>query len=72
MIRYIRDGNKVREIAVSGEFSIVTAEALRLIGLIYNQLYAQDRELAARFKLLVTASILSPASGVFEVFDSNT
>lgn len=72
MIRYIRDGQDLKEFEAKGSVVEVTAEAMRLIGLIYNQIYAQDTELAENFKFLVTASILSPVSSVFDVFDLNT
>lgn len=73
MIRYIRDDEgRLEEFKASGELAAVTASAMRLISLLYSQIYAQDKELAGKFRFLVTAAILSPASGVFKVFDSNT
>lgn len=72
MIRYIRDGQDLKEFEAKGSVVEVTAEAMRLIGLIYNEIYAKEKEAAGTFKFLVIASILSPASGVFDVFDSNT
>lgn len=72
MIRYIRDGQDLKEFEAKGSVVEVTAEAMRLIGLIYKETYAKEKEAAGLFKFLVIASILSPASGVFDVFDSNT